>query len=281
MTVVPFCRVWLSGKPRAPHRASAALWSRTRVRPLAFFLALSLSALCCSSALASAALISNGTDAAARAVAFAGFPETAITSVEQCKVSDPTNPFWEVQDLAVWEVVFDEITFAAPQPEGEPVPNPNLHTLTVWLDPETGAPLKIATPRPAEGGLRLMISPVTKRLSCSLLNFTFTKSPDPPDKALSATALAGRKQQRCTSVATEIVAYYGLLTYRGPETLIAEKPSWFIYYAGVREPVPSGGGVPLGVSSKPAAPRYASEAMLAIDATSGRLLFVHLAGAPD
>jgi len=230
-----------------------------------------------------ATAIATPADAAAQAAAFAGFPETAITSVEQRTVSDPTNPFWDVQDMLVWEVVFDGISLTVPQPDGEPAPtNPNLHSLTVWLDPETGAPVKIATPRPVEGGLTLMISGETKRLSSLTLDPIFTMSPVPPEKPLSVAAVAEREQQECTLSAKEIVAYYGLFTYRrGPETLIAEKPFWFVYYAGVRRAFPSLGGLNLQGGDQQRGPEYASEEMVVIDATSGKNRFEFLSGRPD
>jgi len=257
-----------------------------------------------------ATAITTPAEAAAQAAAFSGFPETAITSVEQRTVSDPVSPVWEVKDMLVWEVVFDGISFTVPQSEGEaatgpaveastdqtasgeaqpaagPLSNANLHSLTVWLDPETGAPVRMATPHPKEGGLTLMVSGRTGRLSgVENLHLEMKMSAVPPEKPLSVVTVARREQQECTLAATEMVAYYGLLTHRlGAETVIADKPFWLVYYAGLagaRIRRFSGGPAALDASSTSRPTVYASEVLLVMDATSGKREFSTAVGRPD
>lgn len=246
-------------------------WSDTRAaRPFAFGIAPVLAVFLCASAWG--APIRQATEAAARAVSLVGFPETAITAVEPRVVSDSLTPFWPVENLSVWEVQFEGVTLSVPQTEGEPKTNPHISKWTLWLDRETGAPVKLASPRPAEGGLESMVNLETKRLAGCPLDSDLAATSELPDRPFCAIAVAGVCQQTLAVTAKEIVAYYGLFTQRwAGETLIAEKPYWFVYYAGVKASFASGGAMAVGGAGpgESREPIYASEAMLVIDAASG------------
>lgn len=215
--------------------------------------------------------IQDRQQAAERATQLVGFPESAITLVDKRVVTDPMTPFWPVKDRSVWQVKFEGVTLTLPQGEGEPRTNPYITTWILWLDPESGAPVKLASPRPAAGGIGAMIKSDTKQLIGLPLGSSFIANSQMPGKPFSDLLAATPHLQDLAATATEIIAYYGLLTQRqGEETLIAGKPYWFIYYAGVR--VPFTGSGPMVTFSGPPPTHdatYASEAMLVVDAATG------------
>ena len=216
-----------------------------------------------------AGVVTTASDAVTLASAYTGLPEDAAASAVERVVTDASVPVFEVKDLPVWEVTYEGITIAVPGPEGKEEQNPNIHTVTVWVDRETGALIKVFTPTPAEGALTDLVGPAQAGM-LSGNGFTLKAAPEAPGKPLLA-ALPGVHMQFPGAVmqAKQMGAYYGLLTRKlGLETRFVDRPAWLVYLGGVSQPFASTG--PAGGPPRP--PVVGSEALVILDATSGRPL---------
>jgi len=198
--------------------------------------------------------VSTRSEAVGLARAYTGLSQEAAATAKRREVTDASAPVFEIRERAVWEVVFEGVRISVPDREGGERENPNIDTVSVWIDAQTGALLKAFTPKPAEGGLELMAG---ERQKASLLGngLILSEVSTPPAKALmSALAFAEAVLPGHGAVpdAKEIVAYYGLLTDKlDIEQKVVDRPAWFIYLAGANVPPPSG-GPPGGPGASPA-----------------------------
>jgi len=219
--------------------------------------------------------VSTRSEAVALASAYTGLSQEAAASAARREVTDASVPVFEVRERAVWEVVFEGVRISVPDREGGERENPNIGTVSVWIDAQTGALLKAFTPKPAEGGLELMAG---ERHRAHLLGngLILREFSTPPAKALvSALTFADSEFPGCVPEAKEIVAYYGLLTDKlDIERKWVDRPAWFIYLGGISEPLASGG--PPGAPPRPPA----TEALVVVDGTTGEWYMSSLAGKP-
>jgi len=198
--------------------------------------------------------VSTRSEAVALASAYTGLSQEAAAGAARREVTDASAPVFEVRERAVWEVVFEGVRISVPDRKGGERENPNIDTVCVWIDAQTGALLKAFTPRPAEGGLELKVG---DRERATLLGngLILREFSTPPAKALMlalAFAEAVLPGHGAVPEAKEIVAYYGLLTDKlDIEQKVVDRPAWFIYLAGVNVPPPSG-GPPGGPGASPA-----------------------------
>ena len=208
--------------------------------------------------------VSTRSEAVALASAYTGLsPETAASAARR-EVTDASAPVFEIRERAVWEVVFEGLRISVPDREGEERENPNIDTVSVWIDAQTGALLKAFTPKPAEGGLERLVG---DRQRAHLLGngLILSEFSTPPGKALmSALAFAKARMRSDVPEAKEIVAYYGLLTDElDIERKMVGRPAWFICLARISGP--SSPAVPYGAPPHPPA----TEALVVLDATTG------------
>lgn len=208
--------------------------------------------------------VSTRSEAVALASAYTGLSQEAAASAARREVTDASVPVFEVRERAVWEVVFEGVRVSAPDREGEERENPNIDTVSVWIDAQTGALVKAFTPKPAEGGLTIGAGD-RERARLSGNGLFLNEASTPPAKALmSALAFADSEFPGCVPQAKEIVAYYGLLTDKlDMEQRVVDRPAWFIYLGGISRPF-SSGGPPRAAPSPPA-----TQALVVLDATTG------------
>jgi hypothetical protein len=179
-------------------------------------------------------------------------------------VTEASAPVFEVRERAVWEVVFEGVRISVPDREGGERENPNIDTVSVWIDAQTGALVKAFTPKPAEGGLERLVGDRQRAhlLSNGLILREFSTPPAKP--LMSALSFPESHFGRWVPVAKEIVAYYGLLTDElDIERKMVGRPAWFIFLA--RTSGPSSPAVPYGAPPHPPA----TEALVVLDATTG------------
>jgi len=208
--------------------------------------------------------VSTRSEAVALASAYTGLSQEAVGSAARREVTDASAPVFEIRERAVWEVVFEGVRISVADREGGERENPNIDTVSVWIDAQTGALLKAFTPKPTEGGLELMAG---ERQKASLLGngLILREFSTPPAKALvSALACVDSALPDCVPQANEIVAYYGLLTDElDIERKWVDRPAWFIYLA--RTSGSSSPAVPYGAPPHPPA----TQALVVLDATTG------------
>ncbi len=207
--------------------------------------------------------VSTRSEAVGLARAYTGLSEETAASAARREVTDASAPVFEVRERPVWEVVFEGVRISAPDREGGERENPNIDTVSVWIDAQTGALVKAFTPKPAEGGLTIGAGD-RERARLSGNGLFLSEVSAPPGKALmSALAFAKARMRGYVPEAKEIVAYYGLLTDElDIERKWVDRPAWFIYLGGISQPFPAG---PYG--SPPLPP--ATQALVVLDATTG------------
>jgi hypothetical protein len=223
---------------------------------------------------AAAGPVASRAGAAARAVGYTGFPADAVTSIARRVVTDLSSPVLDISSRRVWEVVFSDVNVSVSGPGGKGGVTVNLPSVRVWLDAQTGALVKAATPAPAHGGLSIQTGEKERALVAGN-GISLKESPALPAKPLAA-ALAIANTQLLGSVvqAKEIVAYFGLMTDTMPITeAVYDKPAWLIYLGGVNQPFSSS-----GPSGNPSPPGPATEALVMLDATTGEWHETWLAG---
>ena len=220
--------------------------------------------------------VSTRSEAVALASAYTGLSQEAAASAARREVTDASAPVFEVRERAVWEVVFEGVRISVPDREGGERENPNIHTVSVWIDAQTGALVKAFTPKPAEGALELMAG---ERQRAHLLGngLILREFSTPPAKALVSALAFADSTRLLGSVpeAKEIVAYYGLLTdKRDVERKMVDRPAWFIYLGGISCSSYTGG--PPGAPPLPPA----TEGLVMLDATTGESYMTSLSGKP-
>jgi hypothetical protein len=208
--------------------------------------------------------VSTRSEAVALASAYTGLSPETVASAARREVTDASAPVFEIRERAVWEVVFEGVRISAPDREGEERENPNIDTVCVWIDAQTGALVKAFTPKPAEGGLERLVGD-RERAALSGNGLVLSEFSTPPAKPLmSALAFPESHFGRWVPVAKEIVAYYGLLTDElDIERKMVGRPAWFIYLARISGS--SSPAVPYGAPPHPPA----TEALVVLDATTG------------
>jgi len=217
--------------------------------------------------------VSTRSEAVALASAYTGLSRETAASAARREVTDGSAPVFEVRERPVWEVVFEGVRISVPDREGGERGNPNIDTVSVWIDAQTGALLKAFTPKPAEGGLTIGAGD-RERARLSGNGLFLREFSTPPAKALmSALTFADSEFPGCVPEAKEIVAYYGLLTDElDIERRVVDRPAWFIYLGGISQPFSSGG--PPGAPPTPPG----TQALVVVDATTGEWYTTFLDG---
>jgi hypothetical protein len=216
----------------------------------------------------------TASEARRRAIEITGLPGKAVKSVSQRTVTDVSAPF-EIKDLPVWEVVFEGVKLTGKCLDGRVSRNRKISSLHVWVDRRTGALVKVFSPPPRQGGLKLMLGPKHSSglgengVSLGLL-------PGIPKRSLTRTlASPGSGLPESLPQVTELTAYYGLFSHTLPANApVVDKPAWFIYLGGVNH------GMPSGPFNAPRRDAYASEMLAVLDASTGKSYLTELVGEP-
>jgi hypothetical protein len=207
----------------------------------------------------------SATEARQRVVEATGLSAKTIKSVSQRTVTDASAPF-EIQDLPVWEVVFAGVKL------GE---NRKISSLRVWVDGQSGALVKVFSPTPPEGGMRLMAGPGQREgLAASGVSFgPLPGVPKQPFVRVVTSPKSGHARALLPQV-KEIAAYYGLFSSPQPTgTPVEDKPAWFVYLSGFKRPMSK----PFG---SPVPDPYATEMRTVLDAATRKCHMTEMAGPP-
>lgn len=190
-----------------------------------------------------------------------------VKRAEYGLLSYPDNPVFTLQRQPVWQVIFDNVTLSLPLPQGTKAVNPYIHTFAVVLDDQTGAPLLVASPTPRKGGLSEQMRGAWARGRLAADGLTFAPASTAPSLPLLSALAAAQgsaadfvppaEKARYLPAATEIVAYYGLLTDTSYK-LSQQRPTWLVY----------AGGLMVSLSHRGGATRF-TDARAAVDATTG------------
>jgi hypothetical protein len=200
--------------------------------------------------------------AVAVAARYTGLPAEAVVAADPGQATDAYNVLLDVSAREVWQVVFQGVSISATDHSGAEGKNPSISTINVWVDANTGVPLKVFSPKPASGGLKLIVSPEEKsELSTNGLKLKPGTSP-PPISFVQAIRSAEDANRGMALRSSEVVAYFGLLTdslrlHNG----VVDRPYWVIFADGIDQPV----------SRPPGAPEIPSyrEGVVFVDAESG------------
>ncbi len=186
---------------------------------------------------------------------YTGLAEKVPVRARDGLATDTSITFSNVLKRPAWEVVFEGGEVSITKRDGTEQKNPNISTITVLLDAETGALLKVSSPKPPTGGVSEDMQKRLKRNPRGLeLKETTAKPHIPFMQALRAEwgLVAGAKQ---------VIAYFGLLTDHiemGRKRGIKDKPHWVIFLGGGDYGPPSGGPG-----------THATQARVVVDAESG------------
>ena len=201
---------------------------------------------------------------------YTGLAEKVPVRTRYGLATDTSIPFSNVVKRPAWELVFEGVEVSITTRDGTQQKNPNISTIIVLLDAETGALLKVSSPKPATGGLTEDTGEYVERRYANglILKHTRTRPRIPFTKALQ---VAEDRQPGAVREAEEVAAYFGLLTdVLRPEFGINDKPYWIIFLGGVEQSF-SSGGCPAGPG-----PTLATELMMVIDAETGEWYLTHL-----
>ena len=200
---------------------------------------------------------------------YTGLAEKMPVRARDGLATDSSIPFTNVVRRPAWEVVFEGVEISITMRDGTKQKNPNISTITVLLDAETGALLKVSSPKPAASGLAEQPAAALEVIitnQCGLvLKSTRTRSGAPFMEILASPGLVG---PGIVSKAKGVVAYFGLLTddikweRKHP---IKDKPYWIIFLSGLELHHPSG-GPPGG----PGVVWPATQTMTVLDAETGK-----------
>ena len=178
--------------------------------------------------------------------------------------TDTSIPFFDVVKRPAWELVFDGVEVSITTRDGTQHKNRNITTITVLIDAETGALLKVSSPKPAAGGVTEEPgAAAAERTTASglMLKSTPGKPGIPFMQALKSPKLT---QRGLVPEAGQVVAYFGLLTdILRPENGINDKPYWIVFLGGVKKYVFH------GCPGEPTPPGPATQAMVVLDAETG------------
>ncbi len=196
------------------------------------------------------------------------------TKVEYGLATDTSIPFADLKVVKrlAWRVVFQGVEIFGRNQQGVQEKNPNISQISVLIDAETGALLKVASPKPLAGGLSQ--EPGTALESrmieeCGLLMRSTSSMP----KILFTQALgiADGFEPGVAVQAEEVVAYFGLMTdILRPQKNVNDRPFWIILAGGVSLRFPSAG--------PPGAPPVsrANRAMVVVDAEASTPYYARL-----
>jgi len=195
---------------------------------------------------------------------YTGFSAEKVTAADYGRATDAYGMSSNTTSRDVWQVVYSGISITAIGKDGKEQTNPNIHAITVWLEARTGALLRVSTPKPALGGLNLAVRSSERELwQINGLAAVPTIVP-PRDSFSSSSTICPSLRPGMALKATEIVAYFGLLT----DTMVApprfaDQPHWLVLADGLEYPV-SGG--PRGAQVPPA-----KEGVVAVNADTGAI----------
>lgn len=215
-------------------------------------------------------------EAISLASSYTGLPYSPEASAVERVVSDPSSPLLPIENLPVWEVSYEGVTLAFPQQDGSLRENRDIHSMRVWIDRQSGALLKVFSPVPRQGGLRLLIPPEENGLleTNGVSLKTLAVAPEKP--LLSTLVLSSSGLSASVPQAREIVAYFGLFSKKLPvNEQIIDRPAWLVYLGGINQAFSSRG--PFGAAQSAS---NASEMVVALDATTGQRYVTFLAGGP-
>ena len=194
--------------------------------------------------------------------------KAAPASVEHGLATDTSIPFSDVKVLKrpAWKVEFEQIEILAKNREGVLQKNPNISSITVLIDSENGAVLKVFSPERGLGGvLEWPAKQLELYLSGSgVLLQTARQVPTVP--FMKALSIASDRLGRFAPQAKEVVAFFGLMTdilRLRIDNKVVDRPFWIIIAGGLHLP---GFSVPPGYTG-PAL--YVRQAWVAVDAESG------------
>ncbi len=192
------------------------------------------------------------------------------TKVEYGLATDTAIPFFNVVKRPAWKVIFDRVGIFGRNEQGVQEKNPNIRSITVLIDANTGALLKAYSPKPPSGTLVEQRSEVVESRIAGAGGLVL-KSTSLMPKVPFMQALEGAELVRegLATQAKELVGYFGLMTRSfGPRREITGRPYWIILAGGVNLSFSSGGPMPMTGRVRRAAP-VANEAMVIVDAESG------------
>jgi len=202
------------------------------------------------------------------AAGYAGLAPEGVISARYGLATDTSIPFLEVVRRPAWEITFGGVNVSVATWAGTTVQNPNISTLTVLLDGNTGALLKVSSPQPAAGALAAEPAPTSAASWCWTHSLTLqTTAAGPAATFMEALQYAETRKANSASGAGEVNACFGLLTDARPLWNLNQTPCWIVLFGGVSLPVP-GGAEP------------AIKAMLVLDASTGESYGVRMYSPP-
>ena len=202
---------------------------------------------------------------------YTGLAEKMAVRARYGFATDTSIPFFNVVKRPAWEVLFDRVEVSITKRDGTKEKNPNISAITVLLDAETGALLKVSSPKPAASGLTKERGEQVERTFGNglVLKSTPTKPRMPFMQALEYAELG---ESGLVAEANQVIAYFGLLTdVLRLENRIKDQPYWMIFLGGVE--VVGLGGPPGGPGVTPA-----TQAMVVLDADTDVWYLTHLSG---
>lgn len=216
----------------------------------------------------------------ALAAAHLGKSPAPVTEKNCLLITDRGNPLVKLEKRSAWEVPFDGVDIAV-QFAGEPkLQNKNIHKLTAVIDDQTGALLKVYSPKPRVDGLLTLSARSLQTYQAITMKPTTTA----PKMSLLQVLKADEPEITGIMEAKEIVAYYGLVS-QTPPTRINNIPCWVVFIGGIHQPFASAGpaalpGLPPGERNKYGRRNYGNEAFIVINANTGKFLASHMTGPP-
>jgi len=189
-------------------------------------------------------------------------------SVEYGLATDTSIAFADVKVLKrlAWKVEFEGIEILGKNREGVLQKNPNISSITVLIDAQNGAALKVFSPERGLGGLleRTADRPELYLPGSSLVLKSASRAPTVP--FMKALSIASDRLGRFAPQAKEVVAYFGLMTdllRLRIDDKVVDRPFWIIIAGGL-----DGGGFSMPPGS-PGPPPRVRQSYVAVDAESG------------
>ena len=189
-------------------------------------------------------------------------------SVEHGLATDTSIPFSDlkVTKRPAWKVEFEQIEILAKNREGVLQKNPHISSLTVLIDAQNGALLRVSSPERGLGGLldRTADRPEVYVPGGGLVLKATSVMPKVP--FMQALSIASDRLGRFAPQAKEVVAYFGLMTNLFSlrmDNKVVDRPFWIIIAGGL-----DGGGFSMPPGS-PGPPPRVRQSFVAVDAETG------------
>jgi hypothetical protein len=200
------------------------------------------------------------------AIGYIGQSNGHATKEDNILITDDSNPLEDLRRRPVWEVVMDDVDITVRAGE-QRKRNTYVTRLSLLIDDETGALLKVFSPRPKTDGLTLMSR---GGLLGRLRRDGFALKPAtvvPKVSFTQALESASHAVGYGVADAKEVVGYYGLVTDNlNRKTGLRDNICWVVFLGGVKQRFPSSG--PIGQEQR--AEKFATEACVVVDADTGQ-----------